>query len=388
MRTALGTITVALCACGGTGSSGTSVRPDPVQTAGEVLTAALADAPANHGLDPLQQFDLSSGSSQEHGNVEITCPAGGPDCVVHVAADGSIEYETGGGLPSVSLVVFAARDIDNALRDLLADGSAPALTWHAARYPPPEAVICLALVIGCEGGPGPIYLGAPSIPKGPSFMFLGRRGGVFLAEMSQVVHDVEEETTYRALAGWMDHAFFLVETPQGGVVPGRGSQYRRYYSAYSVGNPTETNPDVRMGAAATWSGMMSGILFSEPDTGEPDAFVNGDATVTVSDRPGSSGLVVDVQFSGIRDAAIGWDFEDLRWTDLPLVDGSFGIRPVSAHEAMVSRHPASNGISGRFYGPNHEEVGGVFGRGEVVLVGREANRVHMEVSGAFGAARD
>ena len=98
--------------------------------------------------------------------------------------------------------------------------------------------------------------------------------------------------------------------------------------------------------------------------------------------------MVDVEFSNITDETTGADLGGLRWSDLPLRAGSFGIEPAGAEDATVSRHPASSGISGRFYGPNHEEVGGLFGSREIMqdVAGGEAVRV--EVSGAFGARRD
>ena len=49
---------------------------------------------------------------------------------------------------------------------------------------------------------------------------------------------------------------------------------------------------------------------------------------------------------------------DIRWNDLPLNDGKFG----------------SESIQGAFYGPNHEEVGGVFSRDGAL--------------GAFGGTRE
>ena len=51
----------------------------------------------------------------------------------------------------------------------------------------------------------------------------------------------------------------------------------------------------------------------------------------------------------------------MAWTGLALTDGGF------------ETGAAGDSISGRFYGPDHEEVGGVFERNRIV--------------GAFGAAR-
>lgn len=345
------------------------------------------DAPANHGLAPLEQLEVQPGGSEEHGNVVISCPAGGPGCVLRVAADGSLEYEHTGGRPSVALLTFTAEEIAGSLRDLQRVGSGPALVWHGARYPRPESVICLALIIGCEGGLGPIHYGSVKGLDVADFVFLERRNGVSLAEETVVAQETGHPS-FRALAGWMDHSFFLIETPRRGVSPGGTAPDHRYYRAYSAGNATGTDPDLSGGSAATWSGVMWGLLMTNPDQSEPDAFVHGDATMTVLSPQGNPDLTVDVAFTNIRHEATGARIEDLRWRDLPLRSGSFGISPVSADAAEISRHPASQGISGRFYGPNHEEAGGLFGRKDVLLGAHAAAGVRAEVSGAFGARRD
>ena len=385
MRTLLAaTAAAALSACGGGGGGGggmASVSPTadsaPVQLG----------APANHGLAPLEQIEVQSGGSEEHGNVVISCPAGGPGCVLRVATDGSLEYEHTGGRPSVSLATFTTEEIADSLRDLQRVGGGTALSWRGARYPRPQSAICQALIIDCEGGIGPIHYGSVRDLDVADFVFLERRNGVSLAEKTVVAYEVGRPS-YRALAGWMDHSFFLIETPRAGVSPGGTVPDDRYYRAYSAGNATGTDPHLSGGGAATWSGVMWGLLMTDPDQSEPDAFVHGDATVTVSSPPGGADLVVDVAFTNIRHEATGAGIEDMRWGDLPLRSGAFGISPVGADAAEISRHPASQGISGWFYGPNHEEAGGLFGRSEVSLDAHAAVGVRAEVSGAFGARRD
>ena len=344
-------------------------------------------APIRHGLVPLEQFELQSGRSEERGNVMVSCPAGGPVCVLRVAADGSIEYERTGGLPSVLLLTFTAEQIASFLKDLQRIGDVPALVWHGAKYPPPEAATCLALIIGCEGGIGPIHHGSAEHLDVSDFAFLERRNGVALAEKTVVTHETGR-TSYRAFAGWMDHSFYLIETPREGMPPGGTAPVDRYYRAYSAGHATGTDPGLSRGDAATWSGVMWGLLMTDPDLSGPDAFVRGDATVTVSSFQGNADLMVDVAFTNIRHEATGAGLEDIHWDDLPLHSGSFGINPVNADAAEISRHPASAGISGRFYGPNHEEAGGLFGRRVVTLNDHAAAGVRAEVSGAFGARRD
>ena len=82
---------MALVGCGG-GNSGL------VRDAGPMT---LAGVPSNHGLASMDAFTIQPGSSEERGNVELSCPAGGPACVVSVANDGSVQYERTGGMPSI-----------------------------------------------------------------------------------------------------------------------------------------------------------------------------------------------------------------------------------------------------------------------------------------------
>ena len=56
--------------------------------------------PAGHGL-AVGEFTLQPGASDEYGNVVVSCPAGGGDCVVTVSADGTATYARTGGTPTV-----------------------------------------------------------------------------------------------------------------------------------------------------------------------------------------------------------------------------------------------------------------------------------------------
>lgn len=94
--------------------------------------------------------------------------------------------------------------------------------------------------------------------------------------------------------------------------------------------------------------------------------IEGDAIVTIDEfsRP-----VVDVAFTGLVDRNTGRSRPSMSWSDLPLAEGVF------ASPGLEREFPASNpGLVGQFYGPNHEEVGGVF--------------VRNQISGAFGASRE
>ena len=123
--------------------------------------------------------------------------------------------------------------------------------------------------------------------------------------------------------------------------------------AGSSGHYTGTNP-TGLGSA-TWTGVMIGydLIRYEPGT---TRLILGDASIDIDDL---SDPDVDVEFTGIRDVTRGTSRPDMVWNDLTLTDGAFndGAKPT---------------ISGAFYGPSHQEVGGVFDR----------NRI----TGAFGAS--
>ena len=56
--------------------------------------------PTGHGL-PAGDITVAAGTSDEHGNVVVSCPASGEACVLVVAADGSASYQRTGGVPAV-----------------------------------------------------------------------------------------------------------------------------------------------------------------------------------------------------------------------------------------------------------------------------------------------
>ena len=71
--------------------------------AGGVPTVTAAYAawalPMGHGLME-GQITIAAGSSQEHGNVVVRCPAGGGACMLRVSAAGTAEYDRTGGIPT------------------------------------------------------------------------------------------------------------------------------------------------------------------------------------------------------------------------------------------------------------------------------------------------
>jgi len=150
--------------------------------------------------------------------------------------------------------------------------------------------------------------------------------------------------------GWLDSSAFAIE----GAYDERSEDDRSFalVGALSFGDESVTNPT---GGTATWSGAMVGadIGSGSPTQGNP---INGHAGITVD----FANADVDVAFTNIVDLETGRARSDIRWTDIDMTRGAF--------------QDLSGSIQGRFYGTNHEEVGGVFERDDIV--------------GAFGARRD
>ncbi len=86
--------------------------------------------------------------------------------------------------------------------------------------------------------------------------------------------------------------------------------------------------------------------------------IAGDAVLTIADFPDPR---IAVTFTNIKDLGTDQARDDMTWSGIPLTDGGFATGT------------AGNSIQGQFYGPGHEEVGGVFERNQVI--------------GAFGAKR-
>ena len=190
--------------------------------------------------------------------------------------------------------------------------------------------------------------------EGPEteYQAVARRGGVVLAQG-------RGETNLFGLipierygyGGWLEHSLFVAERAEvtdHPLLPDISAAY-----AYSVGNAAGSNP---VSGNATWNGVMVGLDVSDTQAqGNP---VQGHARIELD----LASQDVDVAFTNIADVVTGNAHGAMAWTDLALTDGAF------------ETGSTGDSISGRFYGADHEEVGGIFERNRIV--------------GAFGAARE
>ena len=182
---------------------------------------------------------------------------------------------------------------------------------------------------------------------------------------------------------WMEHSFFfldLLHTPSDD--PLHPSEVTRT-KVNSIGRATGHDS---ITGTARWLGSMVGIDQRE-DEDTTGNLIIGDATVSVdfTNNPFED-LLVDVLFEDIEDTSTGGAHDDMRWDDILLsATGTFKRRNENEPsvlwgdplfdraEDLVNRLFSERNIDGQFYGPNHEEVGGVF--------------LHYGIVGAFGAKR-
>ena len=181
---------------------------------------------------------------------------------------------------------------------------------------------------------------------------LGERRGVSLV--------VEEASTDNVDAhvygGWLDHSLFATESAflKSDRFPDQGATVAL---SYSFGFSSGENPSAAEGSAR-WEGLMLGRdVSATPGRGQ---VVRGDADVTV--EFGGTGMAADVEFTDIANTETGERRDDMTWRGMAVEEGGF-----------ARRNALDDTISGRFYGPNEEEVGGIFERDGI--------------AGAFGGRR-
>ena len=166
----------------------------------------------------------------------------------------------------------------------------------------------------------------------------------------------ESNRGYEAYGGWLEQSLFGTElalfTDEAG--PSRGASV---VSNHSLGISTEENPGAAEGSAR-WEGLMLGRdMRASAGRGR---VIRGDADVTVDFA--ATGMTADVLFTDIDNIENGDAQNDMAWRGMAIEEGGF-----------ARRNAPDNTVSGRFYSPNGEEVGGVFERDGI--------------AGAFGGRR-
>ena len=156
--------------------------------------------------------------------------------------------------------------------------------------------------------------------------------------------------------GWLDHSLFASESAlvKRDDHPNRGVTV---VLSYATGFSTGENPSPVEGSAR-WEGLMIGRDMSA--SASRGQVILGDADVAV--EFGGSAVTADVEFTGMANIETGEQWNDMAWRGMSVEDGGFARRAAP-----------DDTISGRFFGPDEEEVGGVFERDGI--------------AGAFGGRR-
>ena len=187
------------------------------------------------------------------------------------------------------------------------------------------------------------------------------RGGIQLATGSSAVTEHGATANQYSFGGWLDHnAFFILSSNFYRGVLDPANFKGLLTGAISFGDDTGTRP---VSGSAKWTGAMVGV--------EEFTFlgVHGDAAVTVDFETAKAGVALtDIVYMNS-----GASLPSMSWSGLDIgANGKF----TAPSYARGFQTPGAEGLSlvGTFYGPNHEEVGGVFERDRI--------------AGAFGAKRE
>ena len=141
---------------------------------------------------------------------------------------------------------------------------------------------------------------------------------------------------YRNYGGWLNNSVFAVEVE----TATNGIDTINWLASYSFGDASGTRPT----ATASWNGVMVGA--------------NADGHVIHGDMAASFDInnpneIRVLEFSRIKNFDTGGDISRIRWPTIPLTDsGTF--------------KSANGDIEGTFYGTNHEEMGGIFNRNNII----------------------
>ena len=133
-------------------------------------------------------------------------------------------------------------------------------------------------------------------------------------------------------AGWMEHSFFFVAANAIEDTNPLAPRLSTFETPYSFGDRTKRNPTA---GSARWSGVMA----AHSSAGKT---ITGNVVFNVDFAAND----IDIAFTNMVEQGGTSRMPDMRWTDVPLRAGTFD----------------GNGLLGHFYGPGHEEVGGIFNR--------------------------
>lgn len=186
-----------------------------------------------------------------------------------------------------------------------------------------------------------------------TYSAIGEKNGVKIAQGRGRTSAYGLSVNAENYGGWLDHSAFLVEryTVRSGSISGVNVSGLQFGDGISIGDDTGSRPS----GNATWGGVMMGAT----DVNGPTQTLRGDATISYDLRQNS----LNVLFTEIYNLNTNSRFQDMQWSNI-------GV----SSTGTFNQYTGNSNIQGRFYGPSHAEVGGVF--------------IHSVAIGAFGAKRN
>ena len=210
----------------------------------------------------------------------------------------------------------------------------------------------------------------------------GRFLGVPIGKTSSSASNSDGDAQITTLGGWLEYNYF--EARMSGSFGSSLGDAADSALTYSIGAATGTNPTR---GSATWKGASVGLDV------RPNAAwsIVGEAVLTVDFSPYEhlpDTASVDIEINDLRRVAgTQVSYADLEFRGVPVFDGEFYDGPITAlpiPDEMGNPNTElfhRDHVSGAFYGPNHEEVGGVY------VVSPTEDYREQVIVGAFGAKR-
>ena len=228
----------------------------------------------------------------------------------------------------------------------------------------------------CSAGPGGIQqigIADHNLP-GNEYQAVMTYGGISFAQSRRTGGQLpiignSETTEVLTYGGWLEHHYFGVQATFDGNTEDP-SQVAVF--SFTFGNASGSNP---ASGSGEWNGVAIGVNLLERF--EDRSLLTADVTVSIADFMTPK---IDVLFDSIRDlrtgdplVVSGLTIDSVDWEGLDLMDGTFAEELGEVDDPLNLSQPRKR-IEGHFYGPGHEEVGGIFEYASVV--------------GSFGAKRD
>ena len=366
-----------LVGCGGGGGKRVAVEAGP-------LVLAL---PVGHGLSP-GEFTVPAGTSEEQGQVVISCPAGGPDCVFTVTDDRSASYPRTGGMPTFRIAdlrpgpglsisdaapVVASNDADtlqelrdnpdNAFPTLSATlyRAFPATTSESGRSELSNGFAVNSIQVTAageyivhyylDGTPGSLTI--TENERRNDVQYRIRVDGTTYWFWFKTDHD-DDNFRNRDFSQYMDSAFLSRST-----VPG---QHRAWFI---FGARTDTLPST---GRATYLGRLEGRAYKadDHDNSVRQHITGAMRLVANFDLNEVNGKIDAIRkhLGTLSGAAADWRTSSFEITDGRIVNGQFTATltgkdtdPDASFDESLKDF--TGWILGEFYGPNANEVGAV-----------------------------